>query len=59
MSNHSIRKFATKPCQVIVSSHDNSMLRNTLLDRRSLRLARLTHSGLPVDLEQTPTMFAN
>jgi hypothetical protein len=57
MSNHSIRKCATKPCQVIVSFHDNSLWRHTLLERRSLRLARLTHSGLPVDVEQTPTMF--
>jgi hypothetical protein len=53
MSTHSIRKCATKPCQVIVSSHDNSIWRHTLLERRSLRLARLTHSGLPVDLEHT------
>jgi hypothetical protein len=58
MSTHSIRKCATKPCQVIVSSHDNSIWRHTLLERRSLRLARLTHSGLPVDLEHTPTMCA-
>ena len=59
MSNHSIRKCATKPCQVIVSSHDNSLWRHTLLERRSLRLARLTHFGLPVDVEHTPTMFAH
>ena len=59
MSTHSIRKCATKPCQVIVSSHDNSLWRHTLLERRSLRLARLTHSGLPVDVEHTPTMFAH
>ena len=35
------------------------MWRHTLLERRSLRLARLTHFGLPVDVEHTPTMFAH
>jgi hypothetical protein len=31
------------------------MWRHTLLERRSLRLARLTHFGLPVDVEHHMT----
>jgi hypothetical protein len=34
MSNHSIRKCATKLCQVVVSSHDNSLLGHVKKDLR-------------------------